>query len=137
MKKQWIFVLLIVIILYVSYKIIDFKYREYKINSSINYIEQLNIDIQTRINEAQGIIEYKTSSAYKNKILKEQQWFKNKGEVVVYLMPEDRFNIYTQDENLIRESIQTAKENEENTPLNEMTVFEKRIYFIFKEEVKL
>ncbi|MDF1682593.1 MAG: hypothetical protein P1U46_02410 [Patescibacteria group bacterium] len=72
MKKQYIFLLLIIIILYLTYQIIDYKYREYKIKSHISYIENLNSDILNKINIANSIIEYKTSKAYKNKVLKEE-----------------------------------------------------------------
>jgi hypothetical protein len=53
--------------------IVSFKYKEYKINSSIEYITNLNKDIENKINIAYKLVEYKTSKPYKNKILKEQQ----------------------------------------------------------------
>jgi hypothetical protein len=78
MKKQYIFLVMIILILYIFYLIISFTYKEYKINSSIEYITNLNNDIKESINEAYSIIKYKTSKAYRNKIIKEQQSFKNK-----------------------------------------------------------
>ena len=136
MRKQYIFLALILIILYISYLIISFKYREYKINSNIEYIINLNIDIQNKIVQANELIEYKTSKAYKNKILKEQQWYKNLWENVVYLMPEDRYNTYTQDSNPLKEAIIESSIIEENSNINEMTIPEKWIYFIFKKDLK-
>jgi len=53
-------------------------YYEYKINSHIEYISNLNSSIKEKIEVAEKIIEYKSSIAYKNKVLKEQQSFKNK-----------------------------------------------------------
>jgi hypothetical protein len=78
MKKQYIFLIMISIILYILYLILSFTYKEYKINSHIEYISSLNKNIKEKINIAEKIITYKSSLAYKNKILKEQQSFKNK-----------------------------------------------------------
>jgi hypothetical protein len=78
MKKQYIFLVMILIILYISYLIVSFKFREYKINSNIEYIVKLNTELQEKIEIASNLIEYKTSKAYKNKILKEEQGYKNK-----------------------------------------------------------
>jgi len=66
------------IILYISYLIITFSYKEYKINSHIEFITQLNHEIKEENKQANEIIEYKKSRAYKNKILKEQQSHKDK-----------------------------------------------------------
>jgi len=73
MKKQYIFLIIILIILYISYLIITFTYKEYKITSHIEYISSLNQSLREKIIEAEEIITYKGSLAYKNKILKEQQ----------------------------------------------------------------
>lgn len=137
MRRQYIFLLLIAIILYISYLIIDFKYKEYKLNGNIEYIVKLNKDIENRIILAQELIDYKTSNAYKNRILKEQQWFKNIWENVLYLMLEEKYNRFTQDESIFRETIQTATLSERQSFLNELSIPEKWIYFIFKKEVRL
>lgn len=134
MRKQYIFLALIIIILYISYLIINFKYKEYKINSSIEYIINLNKDIENKIVDANFLIKYKTSGAYKNRILKEQQWYRNRWERVVYLMTEEKYNTYTQNESIIKESIDIAIENEWNSIIKDMSVFERRIYFLFDKE---
>ena len=137
MRKQYIFLALILFILYISYLIVNFKYKEYKINSSIDYIINLNKEIEKKIEFANEIINYKTSKAYKNKILKEQQWYKNKWENVVLLMPEERYNTFTKELNPLKDEIVEAVISEENSNLEEMTIPEKWIYFIFKKEIKL
>jgi hypothetical protein len=63
---------------YILYLIIDYKYKEYKINSHIEYINELNQTIKQQIKTAKEIIEYKKSKAYKNKILKQDGDLKNK-----------------------------------------------------------
>lgn len=133
MKKQYIFLALILIILYSLYLIWSFKYKEYKINSHIEYISMLNLKISEKIEEANNIIEYKSSNAYKNKILKEQQWFKNKWELVTYLTSEQVYNTYTSDiKDTITEMAIEGIENE-NQEIKEMTVYEKWIYLLFNK----
>jgi len=136
MKKQYIFLIMIVITLYILYLIWGFKYREYKINSHIDYITSLNKEIEWKIKIANELIEYKTSNAYKNKILKEQQWFKNRWEKVIYLTSEDKYNKFTQEIEQYRESVQEVIniENNNNTDTKEMEIYQKWIYFLFKKE---
>jgi hypothetical protein len=59
MKKQYIFLGMIGIILYILYLILAFTYRESTINSHIEYIADLNNDIKQQIEVAQELIEYK------------------------------------------------------------------------------
>jgi cell division protein FtsL len=96
MKKQYIFLSLLFITLYIIYLIISYKYREYKINSNIEYLKSMNEEISLKIDEAESLMEYKTTRAYRNKILKEQQGLKNKGEKVVYLTSEQKYNKYVE-----------------------------------------
>ena len=96
MKKQYIFLIMIAIILYIFYLIINFTYKEYKINSHIEYITKLNKDIKENIKKADSTIKYKKSKAYKNKILKQQQSLKNLWEIVIYLTSEQKYNKFTQ-----------------------------------------
>lgn len=131
MKKQYIFIIMILIILYITYLIISFSYKEYKISSNIDSIKQFSAEIEKKIEIAKQTIKYKTSKAYKNKILKEQQSMKNKWEKVVFLTKEEDFKKYTNwIENLKLEIIETKKE--ENKETIEMSVFEKWMWKIFK-----
>jgi hypothetical protein len=57
--------------------------------------------------------------------------------MVIYLMTEDRYNKFTQEENPLKQEISIAIENENNSILNDMTNFEKWIYFIFKKEINI
>jgi cell division protein FtsL len=78
MKKEYLFLVLIVVILYLIYLIIDYKYKEYKINTHIEYIEKSNEKMKQLISENKDILEYINTKAYKNKVLKEEQSMKNK-----------------------------------------------------------
>ena len=119
------------IILYILYLIISKTYYEYKINSHIEYISSLNQSIKEKINEAQKIIEYKSSLAYKNKVLKEQQSFKNKWEEVVYLTTQTVYNKFINE-------VEEKKDITEQIILKDsitdnMTIKQKWLYLIFKK----
>ena len=121
------------IILYILYLILSFTYKEYKINSHIEYISSLNSVIKNKISEAEKIIEYKSSLAYKNKVLKEQQSFKNKWEIVVYLTTEKIYNKFTtkeveQKDEIINNIII------EDSKLDNMKISQKWLYLIFKKD---
>jgi len=81
--------------LYMTYIIMNYKYKEYKINSHIELLAELNTDISNNIKKAEKLIDYKSTKAYRNKILKEQQNLRNKGEKVVNLIDEEQYNKYT------------------------------------------
>ena len=132
MKKQYIFLIMIWIILYIWYLILSFTYKEYKINSHIEYISELNQNIREKINIAKKNIEYKSSLAYRNKVLKEQQSFKNKWEDVVYLTSETIYNKFTK-EPIVEEEV-LEKIIIEDSNLDNMNIFEKWLYLIFKKD---
>lgn len=132
MKKQYLFLTLLLIILYSLYLIWSYKYQEYKINTHIDDIRQINNEIEKKIVEGNKIIEYKNSKAFKNKILKEQQWYKNKWEVVTYLTSEQVYNTYTSE---IKDTISQINEqdiNNKNQDVQNMTIFEKWLNLLFK-----
>lgn len=135
MKKQYIFLVMIWIILYILFLIINFTYKEYKINSNIEYISKLNEDIKKDIQEAQKIIKYKSSKAYRNKILKEQQSYKNKWENVIYLTSEKKYNKYTKE--TVKEQIENNDiiENSKDNKIDNMNIFERWQYLIFKKDI--
>lgn len=135
MKKQYIFLVMIILILYIFYLIISFTYKEYKINSSIEYITNLNNDIKESINEAYSIIKYKTSKAYRNKIIKEQQSFKNKWEKVVYLTTEKKYNKFTSKVTQTG-SLNIEVEDNSNSVIDTMSIFEKWMYLIFGKDIR-
>lgn len=135
MKKQYIFLIMIILILYILYLIISFTYKEYQITSSIEYITSLNTEIKKNIAEAHEIIKYKTSLAYRNKVLKTEQSLKNKWETVIYLTEENKYNKFTQ--NFSNTWSLNEKDIElTDSMLNTMTIFEKWIYLIFGNDIR-
>jgi len=80
---------------YLIYLVVDYKYREYKIFYYTESIITLNEEYIQEISDARETLEYKNTRAYKNKILKSQQWLKNPWETVINLITEEKYNIYT------------------------------------------
>lgn len=133
MKKQYIFLIMIIITIYIIFLIWKFKYNEYQINSHIEYIVSLNNEIEKKIKSTNELIEYKTSTAYKNKVLKEQQWFKNKAENVIYLTTEEKYNKFTKEISEFKEDVEKNEKSSDEDNVEEMTIYEKWIYFLFKK----
>ena len=132
MKKQYLFLLMIWIILYILYLIISKSYYEYKINNHIESISRLNNEIKEKINIAEEIIKYKSSLAYKNKILKEQQSYKNKWEEVVYLTTQSVYNTYINNKKEKKDTLTPT--NNKNSIIDNLSIKEKWIYLIFKKD---
>ncbi len=100
----------------------------------------MNEEISLKIDEAESLMEYKTTRAYRNKILKEQQGLKNKWEKVVYLTSEQKYNKYVQN----NENWKWKNREEENEKIlspeekitQSMTNYEKWKYFLFESNKK-
>lgn len=133
MKKEYIFLVQIAIILYLLYLIIGYKYKEYLIS---NYIESTTIENQKQraeIQKTKEMLEYIDTKAFKNKILKEEQALKNKGEVIINITNEDKFNTYSKEEN----NIENKKVVIEKKRIQDsMSVFEKWMYFLFQKDIR-
>ena len=97
----------------------------------------MNESLEIKINYAQEILENKSTKAYKNKILKSEQWFKNKGETVVFLIEEEKYNKFTQENNqLIDEVILPQSLTDEKSLIRTMTIYQRWIYLIFDKDIR-
>ena len=134
MKKQYTFIIMIIAILYLFYLIISFTYKEYKINANIEYITKLNFELINNINKADNIIKRKKSKAYINKELKEQQSLKNKWEKVIYLTSEKKYNKFAKE--IIKQDIVKDLTIEKNDIIKSMSIYQKWIYLIFKNDIR-
>ncbi len=116
------------------YLIINYKYNEYIINSRIESIYIKNDSISKEIENKIGDIEYKNTKAYKNKVLKEEQWLKNKWENVIYLIEERKYEKYTNN------PLKWTKDNiviiKDINIIDSMNILEKWIYLIFKKDIR-
>ena len=120
--------------LYMLYLIVSYKYKEYKINTQIEFIANLNQNIKQGIKKAEDIIEYKNTKSYKNKIIKSQQQKKNKWEKLVYLTTEKKYNKYTKE--VVEEVIESEIKNEKENIIDSMKNYEKWIYFLFEKDIR-
>lgn len=134
MRKQYIFFVLIIVMLYLMYLIVSYKYKEYLINSNIEYLNTENSSISANIDNYKRTLDYLNTESYKNKVLKEEQWMKNKWEKVVYITSESQYSKFIK-----TTEKQTDDIDEENMKINiydNMTNFEKWVYFIFKKDIR-
>ena len=122
--------------MYMFYLVLSYKYTEYKINSNIEYLTKLTTELNQRIVDAHDTIRYKSTTAYKNKILKEEQSKKNPGEKVAYLITEKKFEKYTQTGSQVQGiQVQTPRSEEEDL-ISTMNIYEKWIYFLFEKDIR-
>ncbi len=133
MKRQYVFLFLIFIILYLSYLIVSYKYKEYQTNNRIYFLEEQNNLLAQEIRNNKETLEFYNTKAYKNKLLKEEQSLKNKGEKVILIINEETFQTYTQSESNV--VIQDFFYNEPNI-YDSMTIFQKWIYFLFQKDIR-
>lgn len=134
MKKQYIFLFMIAILFYMLFLVFSYKYREYKINSYIEEITKLNQDIQNSINDTEELIYYKSTAAYKNKLLKQEQWLKNRNEKVMYLTDEKKYKKFT-NPNFVENYEKTiVKQIEsENDEIKNKNNLQRWMYFLFRK----
>ena len=131
-KEQTIFLVLITVILYLLYLIIDYKYKEYKINNHIEVIENNNTKMTQEIVSYKQNLDYINTKAYKNKVLKEEQSMKNKGEKVIFITNEEKYNTFS----LQTTSEETPVVQVEKKIQDSMDIYEKWIYFLFKKDIR-
>ena len=136
MKKQYLFLVMIFIILYLSYLIVSFTYKDNKKNQYIDEIVKLNMQIKQKLEIWEDMISYKWSNAYINKIRKEEQWEKSEWELVVYLTTQEKYNKFSTITN-IDNTNQDKKEINQNNIVNQMSIYQKWIYFILKKDLSL
>ena len=133
-KKYYTFIILILLLLFLLYNIISHKHKEYTISKHINSISLLNTQIKENIKIAEEIIQYKKSKAYKNKVLKEDKWLKNKWEIVVYITTEDKYNKYISPITVDSETQKVEKIKSSETYW--MTIYQKWIWYFFKKDLR-
>jgi len=134
MKKQYIFLFMIAILFYMLFLVFSYKYKEYKINSYIEEINMLNQEIKDSIAETEDLIDYKSTKAYKNKLLKQEQWLKSRNEKVMYLTDEKKYKKYTNPDFVENYEKTIVKQIEfENDDIKNKTNFQKWMYFLFKK----
>ena len=133
-KRQYTFLILLIVLLYLSYTIIQYEYKKYVIGEYKQEQREIISDIRWYIDTANKIIEYKKSPAYKNKILKEQQWYKSKWEKVSYLTHEKIYNKF-KSTTLVTQK-KTIQKTKQESITKTMTNFQKWAYFLLKKDTR-
>jgi len=124
MKKEYIFIVLIIVMLYLLYLIIWHKYNEFKINTLIDKITEENLENKKEIINKKNTLVYLSTNAYIDYVLKSTRNLRNRWEEVIILNKERK--IY----NKIDIKDTWIKTNQHHFKNN----YEKWIYFLFKKE---
>jgi len=132
MNKQYIFLTMIGIMLYILYLIITFSIEEYKVSHNIKSLQEFIVQTTQYNKDALERIAYKQSSAYKNMVLKEQQSLKNKWEKVIYLTSQQNYNKYTTESDVMVDDTNQYIIKEYNITDN-MNISQKWSYYLFEK----
>ncbi len=123
--------------LYMIYLVLSYKYTEYKIFRHIQNLTEINDNLLKKISLAQEILENKNTRSYRNKILKSQQWLKNPGEKVVFLITEEKYKKYTREDNLSQNIGNFSQDLlDEKSLIQTMTVYQRWVYLIFHKDIR-
>lgn len=139
MKKQYALLILLWLFLYLLYLVGTYTYEDYRIRAYISEIEDVNSQILSTIQETERNLNQKMTLAYKNKVLKTEQWMKWQWEEVLFLISEERYRMFTQQSWIwlpnIERTISDRIWDTENL-IATMTNYERWIYFLFWEDIR-
>ncbi len=133
MKKNYTFVILIIIMLYLLYNILNLKYETYleeKIKEDLENQNKILYLENKKIKQKE--IPYMKSEAYKDKLAKETSKYKNPWEDFLQVIEEQKYEKYRKG---IEEAEEIKKPKEEKV-YDSMTNFEKWIYFLFNKDIR-
>ncbi len=139
MKKQYALIFLIIIFLYLLYLVSVYTYNDYKISISLEEMKETNLRLLDTIWETERELEQKKTLAHKNKVLKTEQWLKNRGEEVLFLISEERYRMFTEEQGVeISFSERTISERIWDTEnlISTMTNYEKWIFLLFWKDIR-
>lgn len=106
----------------------SFKYEQYQVKQTMDEIAFNNMKLKWSIGDRREFIDYKSSRAYKNRVLKEQEGLKSKGETVLYITSQEDYEKYTAPYKLELAEIEEVKIDPE---LEGLTNIEKWERFLF------
>lgn len=139
MKKQYALTILIVIFLYLLYLVISYTYNDYRVGMYIEEIQNTNAQLLENIIETERELEQKTTLAHKNKVLKTEQWLRNRNEEVLFLISEERYRMFTEEQSIeLPRSERTINERIGDTEnlIASMTIYERWMYFLFWQDIR-
>jgi len=130
MKKQYYFIVPIIIMFYLIFLVIGNTYKNYKVNSKIKIIKNYNSQTEQKNNYTKQEIAYFNTNAYKEKILKSEQNMINKWEEIIVITPQKETEIKKIE---VNEFIAPKKENKLDP---NMSNIDKWIYIFTKKDLK-
>lgn len=133
-KRQYIFLLLMLVLFYLSFKIVQFEYKKYTISGYIKQQEIVIKEVQNYLVKSNDTLKYINTPAFKNKILKEENWKKMKWEEVVILTSEKIYNKFSWKGIINNETIVKTKTKIDMTSW--MTNFQKWVYFLLNKDIR-
>ena len=131
-KSQYILFVLILIVVYLMYLIVLYKYRDFQINSYINQLTTENQKLQDSINDKRDYLAYINTNAFLDKTAKTSQNKKNPGEDVVFLVSKEDIEAY-KNIDIGKQMIET---DTRVSPTQNMSNPEKWMYYIFKIDIR-
>ena len=123
-----------IILLYLSFKIIQFEYNKYNISLYIKGQKGVINNIKTYLDETTWTIKYLNTKAFKNKILKSDDWMKMKWEKVIILTSEKVYKKFSWKK--VIKNLDEIKDEKKYDITSTMSNFEKWIYFLLNKNVK-
>ena len=102
-------------------------------------MHETNIRLLDRIWETERELEQKSTLAHKNKVLKTEQWLRNLGEEVLFLISEERYRMFTEEQGVeIESGERTISERIWDTEnlISTMTNYERWIFFLFWRDIR-
>jgi len=133
-KRQYIFIWLMIVLFYLSFKIIQFEYKKYIISGYIKEQKKIINEISNYLVKSDETLKFINTKWFKNSILKSENWMKMKWEDVIVLTSEKIYNKFSW-----KKIIEIPKFNEnkkENDLTFWMTNFQKWIYFFLKKDIR-
>lgn len=133
-KRQYIFLWLMLILFYLSFKIVQFEYKKYTISGYIKQEKIVINKIQNYLEKSNETLKYINTPAFKNKILKEENWKKMKWEKVIVLTSEKIYKKFSWKNIVNDENIVKNKEKVNITLW--MTNYQKWVYFFLNKDIR-
>ena len=131
-KSQYILFALILMVVYLIYLIVLYKYRDFQVNSYIDSLLGENTKLEQTIEEKKDYLAHINTNAFLDKVAKTSQNRKNPGEDVVFLVSKDDVEAYKK----IDVEKQMMGNDKTVSPTQGMSNYEKWIYFIFKVDLR-
>lgn len=93
-KSQYILFTLILVVVYLIYLIVLYKYRDFQVHSYIDSLLGENAKLEQTIEEKKDYLAHINTNAFLDKVAKTSQNRKNPGEEVVFLVSKDDVEAY-------------------------------------------